>query len=171
MSELDTFVALFMAMLAVAAIAGGAIYWIIAYKVKRDVMSLARAQHHRTMATLSTESGYGYWRDYEDTKRKGKKKIKKLNQAIKRTNGAYEYHARQLDEREPENEQLICWIRNNLAYYLAERKRCNKSEEGDDALAQECAKYIYKKISKYPEKKKDYTDTYHFVEKQFNNNP
>jgi hypothetical protein len=68
-------------------------------------------------------------------------------------------------------DQLICWIKNNLAYYLAERQKLKAALPGDDVLAQQFAKYAYDRISKYPKGRGHYTDTYRFVQEQFNNKP
>jgi len=162
MSELEIFVALLMAMLAIAGIMGGAIYKIISKTVEEDMMSLARAQHHITLATVNLIDSLKDWTDYQATNN-----FNKLNQTIERTEEAYDLHATHLDDQVPETEKLICWIKNNLAYYLAERKKLGKALPGDDALAKQCAKYSYDRIHKYPENSDSWADTYQFVQKQF----
>jgi hypothetical protein len=177
MEVFEIFIALLTTILAIAGLIGGLIYKVIIKRVeelstavKEDVRSLAKVQHHIALATVHLLGGYACWRDYRDMKRKGKKKkIEKLNLAIARVREAYDLHANHLYDQEPENEKLICWVKNDLAYYLAERQRYGAALTGDDALAQQLAKYCYDRICKYPEKGEAYADTYQFVQKQFNN--
>lgn len=87
-----------------------------------------------------------------------KEKAKLLNAAIKRTERAYFDFACRLDESVPENELLICNIKNNLAYFYAE-----KHDPADKEIAREYANYIYKKSKKHPVFEADWVDTYKFV--------
>lgn len=104
-----------------------------------------------------------------------KRDIMVLNRAIETTKLGYNNYAGRLEE-EPENEwleqkqggkSLICQIRNNLAYYYAERHRFGKAEPNDAADAQEFAEYVNKEKHKYPEYILTYSETYEFVNKEF----
>lgn len=157
--------------LAVAGLTGVSLYSIyklmlkaVANAVAEKTMLLAKELHYRTMATTKGHVGYAYWNNYMKTKDR-----KDLDLAIDITERAYKDYASQLNEQEPDNEELICWIKNNFAYYLAERQKLKAALPGDDVLAQQFAKYAYDRIYKYPKDRGTYTDTYRFVQKQFNN--
>lgn len=156
-------------LLAVAGLTGVSIYSVykammkaVAGAVAEKTMLLAKELHYRTMATTKAHVGYVYWNNYMKTKDR-----KDLDGAIDLSERAYVDYASQLNEQEPDNEELICWIKNNLAYYLAERQNLKAALPGDDVLAQQFAKYAYDRISKYPKDRGTYTDTYRFVQKQF----
>ena len=106
--------------------------------------------------------GFDFWTDYKATG-----KIEYLNRAIDRTKWAYDEYASKLDEKKPDNEKLICWIKNNWAFYLAERQKCKEPQKGDDVLALKLAEEAYEKIGKFPEHAEAWIDTYQFVRKQF----
>lgn len=155
--------------LAVAGLTGVSLYSIyklmlkaVANAVAEKTMLLAKELHYRTMATTKAHVGYVYWNNYMKTKDR-----KDLDGAIDISERAYEDYASQLNEQEPDNEELICWIKNNLAYYLAERQKLKAALPGDDVLAQQFAKYVHDRIYKYPKERGTYTDTYRFVQKQF----
>lgn len=107
--------------------------------------------------------GYLMWTQYVVT-RDPEEKAKLLNSAIKRTERAYFDFACRLDESVPENEGLICNIKNNLAYFYAE-----KHNLADKEIAREYANYIYKKSKKYPVFEADWVDTYNFVMSKYPN--
>ncbi len=70
--------------------------------------------------------------------------------------------------KEDKYEMLICICKNNLAYYLAEkRRRKGKIDEGEKKLAVEYATFIWERIQKYPDHKAAWADTYKFVGEQF----
>ena len=103
-----------------------------------------------------------FWRDYKATG-----KIEYLDRAIERTRVAYDKYASKLDKKETENGELIYWIKNNWAYYLAEKQKCKVSQKGDEDLALNYAKEAYEKIGEFPEHAEAWSDTYKFVRKQF----
>nr|QNO55984.1 hypothetical protein KICHMFME_00008 [Methanosarcinales archaeon ANME-1 ERB7]QNT35760.1 hypothetical protein MCFLDGBP_00008 [uncultured Methanosarcinales archaeon] len=65
------------------------------------------------------------------------------------------------------NEYVILLIKNNLAYYLAERKRLGEGKEGDDIFCLELIQNVYERIYKFPNLRSTYLDSYIFVKKQF----
>lgn len=102
-----------------------------------------------------------------------KKDIWKLDQAINITKRGYEEYATKLEKRKKQDsnrEWLICEIKNNLAYYYAEKQKLWTVTPSDKALAQGFVKYIYEKIDKYPKNKESWVDTHNFVQKQFSLN-
>lgn len=111
----------------------------------------------RTLSHLYIHSGYTCWNFY-----KGTKQALYLEQAISDTETARNRYADNLDEQERENQKTICIIRNNLAYYYAERKRLE-----DKKIARDYAEYIYSKIIEFPERRLSWEDTYDFVRRQY----
>lgn len=89
-----------------------------------------------------------------------------LQNAIKSATRALKF-TKELDEKE--YEELICVCKNNLAYYLAERQKQGRAEEGDKELAKNYADYIRKRIGKYPHFKAAWADTCNFVDQHFPN--
>lgn len=105
-----------------------------------------------------------------------KKDIWNLDQAIKVTERGYDLYATKLEERkkgDSESERIICKIKNNLAYYYAEKQKLGTVTPGEKALAQELVEYTYKRKGKYPkdrEEREHWVDTYNFVRHQFSLN-
>lgn len=101
-----------------------------------------------------------------------KKDLWKLDQAIKATKQGYDDYATKLEKRDPDSdsEWLICWIKNNLAYYYAEKQRLERTTPGEKALAQRFVKYLWDRIDKCPKKREErdaWVDTRLFVRKRF----
>ena len=119
--------------------------------------ALARTDTHQVNAYVFATTGYAFWRTYAATEQ-----ISFLEEAIRFTEMAYTRHAARLDERQPENQRLICDIRNNLGYYLAARKKPE-----DRALARYCAEYIANKITAHPDVADTWQDTYDFIMQQY----
>jgi hypothetical protein len=146
--------------LAIAALfiaaAGYCIYRYLDERITRHAIeaadSAARIEGHFSSAYSLGQSGYIYWRTYKKTK-----DTDYLENAISFTELAYR-HAIWLNEQQREHQRLICAIRNNLGYYLAER---GKMEDG--TLARECAAYIKRKIVDFPEARAMWEDTYSFI--------
>jgi hypothetical protein len=100
-----------------------------------------------------------------------KKDIWMLEQAIDTTEHGYKNYACQLenerDKKDLDSEFLICKIKNNLAYYYAEREKIGAAESGDKSQAQQFIKYVYERMDKYLEKKNHWSDDRDFVIDQF----
>lgn len=118
-----------------------------------DMRLADEAERFRSMAGERIHSGYTYWLFYKNTNQ-----FSFLEQAITETERAYSRYAVNLDEGERPNQLVICAIRNNLAYYYAERQRPE-----DKKLARDYAEYINNKISIFPESRETWEDTYNFV--------
>lgn len=154
--------------LAIAGLTGVSLYSMYKFMTKvveDNLKSFVEELNNNTMAAIKARIyGYGCWMDY-----KRGNNIQDLNEAITKTLEAYENHAQKLDEKKSSNEELICWIKNNLAYYLAERHRVNPAAAlpGDGDPARKFAEYPYERIDKYPKNAEKFVDTYRFVQKQF----
>jgi hypothetical protein len=86
-----------------------------------------------------------------------------LEYAISFVKRAYEeYYEKIVDKDNWENEKLVCKIRNNLGYYLAERGRGE-----DKQLAIECSDYVNENLIKYPSFASDYQDTIDFIKSKY----
>ena len=160
---------LLLAVLAVAsAVAITVMYAVLSEALKRGVTLAAKTEMHKAIVSSYISMGHLYWKEYHDTKSDSK-----LNQAIEITERANDKYARELDEQDRESEWLICWIKNNLAYYYAEKQKLGSATLGDKASAQEFVKYVCDRIEKCPKSRKernDWVDTYKFVRKQFSLN-
>jgi len=154
-----------LAIAGVSIAAGGYLgYRYVSAVFRRDVDSaieqaraLARMDTHRVNAYVFASTGYAFWHTYD-----AMKQASFLEEAIRFTETAYTHHAAKLDEQQPENQRLICDIRNNLGYYLAERKKPE-----DKALARDCAEYIIRKIPTYPDASQTWQGTYNFIMQQY----
>ncbi|RCV64531.1 hypothetical protein C5S53_08340 [Methanophagales archaeon] len=104
-----------------------------------------------------------------------KRDIRKVNQAIETTELGYERYVKKLEKQKQEREwleqiqagDLICQIKNNLAYYYAERHRFGKAEPNDAADALKFADYVNTNRHNYPRYYSSYGRTHKFVYEQF----
>jgi hypothetical protein len=95
-----------------------------------------------------------------------------LERAIKVTDIGYDRYASQLEDlrnkMDRDSELLICRIKNNLAYYYAERQKIGAAKSSDKTRAQEFIEYIYERMNKYPrENRIIWSDDRKFVIAQF----
>lgn len=130
------------------AVVGFFVYRIVSSTLEREREAFEEKTSRRIMiesrkwrARLTLNMGYNLW------------KIGDLKEAIQWTKEAHGIHARELDEREPENELLLGQIRNNLASYYAQA-----GEERD--LARGYAAYIHGISDKYPAERETWEGTY-----------
>ena len=142
-------------LLTLVGIAGAGVYLFIRTKIMENVekeRNLSRAENYLNTA-------YSLWHTYEQTQRINKdlldKIIKKAESAIKFTEC--------LDENtKRKHEESICNYKNDLAYYLAERKNPEDKERVRAYLED-----VMKKRKDYPRCAYEWTDTYEFAKKQF----
>lgn len=154
-------------LLAVTGIVGYAIYITMSKLIEERIKTYTEELHNRSLAITKMHVGFSYWKDYEKKKHRDKKsKLEILKIAISNTKIAYQYSLK-LDEENMDNEYVILLIKNNLAYYLAERKRLGEAKEGDGVFALELTQYVYERIYKFPKLRGTYSDTYQFVKKRF----
>lgn len=146
--------------LGVAAFGGGT-YYILSHSVQRQVenrINVARL-------AISCNEGYSYWLQY-----KNKVGVFFLDLALDATKDAWALHGFKLDEKERDSEELICTIRNNWGYYIAEKKRLwGTVTVGEETLAKKFAAYIETRIGKFPDHADEWAKTIRFVREQFHN--
>jgi amino acid transporter len=155
-------------LLAVTGIVGYAIYSFMSKLIEERIKTYTEELHYRSLATMKMHVGFSYWKDYIKKKHRDKEsKLKILKLAISKTKIAHQYSLK-LNGKNIDNEFEICRVKNNLAYYLAERNRLGEAEKGDDVFALELIQYVYDRIYKFPKLRNTTLDTYQFVKKQFN---
>ncbi|GAF77620.1 unnamed protein product, partial [marine sediment metagenome] len=153
-------------MLALTGAVGYGVYRWIARTVEARAEEITVETKNAIGTQVSTSLGYVWYQHHKKGKTEEKKSpdeapVDYLKLAIDITRKALEY-ANKLDEQR--HEELICVSKNNLAYYLAEKKRIEKKiNKGDKELARAYAKYIYDRIEKYPHRRSEWADTYQFV--------
>jgi len=183
---------LILIMLAVTGMIGYITYRWISRGVSERVALVIKEGQNFAKAQAATTLGFGSFDQYEAEMRQIKeiqniwKKLSKiqpdqedynpeyqptdvvkthLEDAITSTTRALNL-MKQLDE--DKYESFICTCKNNLAYYLAEKKRVEgKIDELESKLSVEYATFIWERIQKYPSHKANWADTYEFVRKQF----
>ena len=142
------------------AVLGYAIYRIVSRQLQRESASDARIEVTRGAARLYTHLGFIFWKHYESDR----SETHDLELAITMTERAHAYIS-ELPEavvKNRENDLLLCTIRNNIAYYLAERKL-----QEDKPLAREYSEYLRNKVKEYRENRTDWLDTCDFVDSQY----
>ena len=142
---------------------GYGIYLILSERLKIESASTARVETQKGSIRLFIHSGFIFWESYDNSKKKEKQY---LEMAIALTEIALRYFSNLPDNEgaSRENDKLLCQIKNNLAYYYAERKRAV-----DASLAKEYVEYLRERLSKYPELRELWQDTGEFVYQQYGN--
>ena len=105
-----------------------------AKQLEEELKKEATEQKNVIVTRILTTVGYTHWKLYEE-----KKNDADLGFAVASTRRALEYAGRIQDEEEYDKE--IAYAKNNLVYYLLEKKGRSKSEE---SIIWECAEYILK---------------------------
>lgn len=144
--------------LAVAAVAiaafGYLIYRIVVQRLQIRAEEEIGSERRRTTAKLYTYMGLLRWRDFE---RITPSDPRYREDAIDVTEKAHEY-ASALDEHDPRNEWIIAAVRNNLAWYLADRRRPQDRDK-----ARGYAQYIHVRSQNFPEEREEWERTYEEV--------
>jgi len=140
---------------------GYGIYLILSERLKTESASTARIETQIGSIRLFIQSGFTFWRSYDNSRKRQKQY---LEMAIELTEIALSYFSKLPDDEagKRENDKLLCQIKNNLAYYYAER---NRTADGD--LAKEYVEYIHERLSKYSDLREAWQDTYEFVHQQY----
>lgn len=139
---------------------GNVAYRILERTIEKRVDNIANNIFIKAMASSIGRIGYSFWGRYKNTK-----KPVDLKQAIDLTDIAYQQFAINLDESDKKNLELICKIKNNLAYYWAEHWLLGKADSNQQTLALTYAEDIYKlkgKVSLVVAEQ--FIDTYNFVQ-------
>lgn len=142
-------------------IVGYSVYLVLEGRLKIESASAAALETAAGCIRLFVHSGFIFWETYDKAE---EKEIHYLEIAIGLTERALLFF-NELPDKEAKirkNDRLLCTIKNNLAYYYAERKQTEDSD-----LAKEYAEHIRKRISKYPEEKDNWLDTCDFVYQQY----
>jgi hypothetical protein len=142
----------------VMAIAGALLYMHIKNRLQIIAHSETEERGNKIAASLYNAMSYSFWLNYKTTN-----DSTYLEYAINFVKRGYEeYYEKIVDKDNWENEKLLCKIRNNLGYYLAER-----GKEGDKEFVIECADYINENLVKYPSYAAEYQDTIDFIRKKY----
>lgn len=155
-----------MAVAGVAIAAGGyLLYRLISEQVQGKAALTAKEEGQKSVARVLTLEGFFRWKDY---KRAGQTltNFDYVEWGIEVTKDAHEF-IKGLDERKEDVETLLCNIRNNLAYYIAEGKKYGIAQKGDKELVMACTSYIRQRILKYPKYADEWAETCKFVDEQF----
>jgi hypothetical protein len=134
------------------------VYVILSRKIKKVARLEVEKEKNRMGANMLVDMGFTYWGNYQIS---GNSKY--LNDAIRITEAAYSNYGIHLDESDLKNELLVCQIKNNLAWYYAER-----GKEDDGAKARQYADDILDKSPKFETlRREEMIDTYKYVQKKF----
>jgi len=144
-------------LMVVIAIIAGLAYLVLSRSVEGKVISSAEKKLNFEVSNVQADTAHTFYIHYENTQNR-----KYLDRAIDLNTQTYASHARFLDLKSPDNEKLVCWLRNNLAYYLAERRNV-----ADEKLAKEHAEFIIQRGVEQAKWWPRFKDTYDFVYKQY----
>ena len=172
--QYDVFKTMLLIILTFAAVFNGGLAWalyiIIEKRIEDKVIESADKTFIKSTAKTFTSIGYMCWGFFDVVELNREKKENYLRQAILFTNVAYQKYALKLDRKDRENDELICVIINNLAYYLAESCRLRigvleRNIEENSRLALDYANEIRRKIIIHPTRTKEWLDTYERVQR------
>jgi hypothetical protein len=162
----ELFMDLLVCIVGVAVVAALVIYGVIYKSLMKSVTLAAKAEMNKAIVSLLLAIGYNYWEEYVHTTNNWT-----LGQAIKITERSLQHYASELDEKERDSEWLICKLKNNLAYFYAEKQQKRGTATPDEKdSAQIYIKYIYDRIDKCPkdnQERETWLDTRKFVQQQF----
>lgn len=155
------------AALAIAAFGYGT-YKILSSQIEERVRRNTDIQYRLTMAYHRTSFAFVFWRLYEDAEKQSTTANVYLDVAIDHTRRALDDHVVDMNQDDPEVEQLICEIRNNLAYYISEKHRYFghiAPEERAECLG--FVDWLEGRVNRYPQRALDYRDTIDTVRRRF----
>jgi len=113
---------------------------------------------YRAIVRGHINQAYFLWQQFQHTREEFL-----LEHAINVNRQAYD-QAQSLKEERPDNELILCSIRNNLGYYLATKRE----PTSDDMLeARSLADYLETKVNSYPEEGIDWRDTIAYIRRRF----
>lgn len=165
LTEYDIFQDVLGIVLAITAIgigtAGYAIYLILSGRLKNESAEAARTESLKGSTLMFLHSGFVFWVTYDKQQIKD---IHHIEMAIYLTERALRFF-NEIPTGEAKNRgynELLCKIKNNLAYYYAERKKPE-----DRNTAREFADYLRHKSTEYFENRENWTETCNFVKQQY----
>lgn len=147
---------------------GGGVYYILSRRIQDQAREAAELRARRALAVSLNNQGFYYWEQYERTRDDLRADHFLLDIAIEITSDAYDDYAKRLDEQDTYYEKVICGIKNNLAYYLAEKQSQGLSVSAvKRQQACECADYVEKRLTRYPKSADKWSETVLFVRQHF----
>ena len=158
--------ALAIAALSIAAFGYGT-YKILSSQIEERVRKNTDMQYRLTMAYHRASFAFVFWRLYESAERQSPTAKVYLDVAIDYTRRAYDEHVADMNQDDSKVEQLICEIRNNLAYYIS-AKHADFGPVGMEERG-ECLIYLdwlESRIGNYPQRAHAYRDTIATVKKR-----
>ena len=161
----------------ILAIAGAiiAIFMFFAYRILAKTIEIritksVEETYQRSMAYILFGIGFTCWCSYEVNKQ-----AHHLENAIDYTHRAIQEQAKNLNIKKKLNEEVICMLKNNLAYYIEEgyrsgfdknvKKILKNKRERNLELALKYSNEINEKKWKFYNHIEEWTDTYEFVQK------
>jgi hypothetical protein len=145
----------------IIALLGYSAYRVLEKTIESRVDKIANNIFLKTMCGAIARIGFAWWKRYTTSQN-----VIDLEQAIDLTKVAYEKYAINLDEIDKANKDLICRIKNNLAYYWAEYWRIGKADESQRLSAIIYATDIFNKKGECSlELAGNIVDTYEFVQR------
>lgn len=152
---LATLMAVVVALIGLGVTAFGiTVYRLLANMIREEIVGTVEERFQRASAASFMAVGWALGRQYSETKASFL-----LDQAIDFTREAYYRHAKLLDEEKPGNEELICVLRNNWAWFLAKKAETRRLDDDETKLARQFADYIESRILKYPTHARDWVET------------
>lgn len=145
----------------VVVIFGAGAFFVLRDQINRAVETETSARARAATATALSVVGNRFWDQYEHTKDDFF-----LEQAISLAGMAYRDYALGLDDSKRDFEEVLCGIRNNWGYFLAEKARLSKASKAEMSIAISSKRYLEDRISKYPEHAEDWEDTVRFIREQ-----
>ena len=144
-SQYTILVDLILIVLAITGAAGYGIYWLIRRGVESHVTQLTKEAANYVNAAVRGDEAFSLWSLSDKFSRRRNRAIAKtyLEAAIDPGRKSVSL-AEELDEKETRNEKLICNLKSNLAFYLAEL-----GHEADKPEAQKLGRYAYTRAKKH----------------------
>jgi len=130
------------------AVVGYLVYRIVSQRLETETGKRITDESRRWITRLATSTGYSFW------------ELGFRDEAIRLTEEAHDEYASRLDEKEPENQELIGTIRNNLAFYYSQTNQKRDFARG-------YAEYIHKISHKFPKHRETWENTYRQVFEAF----
>jgi hypothetical protein len=133
------------------------VYQTVRYRLLEETSLEAEEISSYLFAHIYTPISYLHWFNWRSTE-----DSRNLDSAIEFAQKAFERYERFIDEYDPKSILLVCFIRNNWGYFLAERGR-----EEDRELALSSAEYLRENLYRFPERAVTWRDTINFIESRY----
>ncbi len=157
----DTLVIVLTVSAVVIAVVGYLLYLLLSERLKEEARDAAREQSTKETVTSFIHIGFVFWLSFDNT---GQTEKELIESSIGITERALLFF-NQLSKdytKSSDGDKMLCKINNNLAYYYGILQKPEHRE-----LAHEYAGYIKARMSRYPEERTNWQDTYDFVYRQY----